>query len=122
ELVGFRRWVLFEESEAVLIAEPVIPDIEGLLVSLQKELPAASEAPTDVYLGNIVATCSHASADPFDSEIGGGQLYEVQDRPEAGCGPASDPGQVAGRSQGRFNGKRGGAEFGNVESTKELFG
>lgn len=64
----------------------------------------------------------HTSADAFNSEIGGGQLDEVQNRPEAGSRPAAHPGQVIARRQGRFNRKGGGAALGEVESTKELFG
>jgi hypothetical protein len=45
---------LVEESEAVVVAEPVVPDIEGSLVYLDKELPATRETSADIGLGDVM--------------------------------------------------------------------
>lgn len=59
-----------EESEAVVIAEPVVPDIETSLVYLEKELPATSETPANIDLGDIVATGGDAELNAGDGEVG----------------------------------------------------
>jgi hypothetical protein len=74
---------LVEESEAVVVAEPVVPDIEGSRVYLDKELPATRETSADIGLGDVMAPGGDAGADAGDGEIGRRKLDKVKDGPVA---------------------------------------
>jgi hypothetical protein len=44
-----------EESEAVVITQPMVADVEQVAVYLDEETPAPVEATADVVLWNVVA-------------------------------------------------------------------